>query len=191
MAGWVRTYRNDRLIALNDGRTIRYLQCVINQEKVDAAIRPRFTMSAAVKCTREPVPSQGSGQRVGLKIDSVEVLGDSDAEKYPVHPRKHNIEFLRASAPALSHDYLHRGNPHAAPGELQLPPVLRPERIQLLPRAGHHHQECGRSGEMLHVTTLNANSPPRSENNDSVDHAQDFFGREVRLTVSGELQAEL
>lgn len=87
MAGWVRTYRNDRLIALNDGRTIRYLQCVINQEKVDAAIRARFTMSAAVKCTREPVPSQGSGQRVGLKIDSVEVLGDSDAEKYPVHPR--------------------------------------------------------------------------------------------------------
>ena len=79
VAGWVRTFRNDRFIALNDGSTIRNLQCVIDQEKVDAATRARFTTSAAVQCTGELVPSQGSGQRVELKVTVLEVLGDSDA----------------------------------------------------------------------------------------------------------------
>ena len=59
VAGWVRTFRNDRFIALNDGSTILNLQCVIDQDQVDAATRARFTTSAAVKCTGELIESQG------------------------------------------------------------------------------------------------------------------------------------
>ncbi len=98
VAGWVRTFRNDRFIALNDGSTIRNLQCVIDQEKVDAATRARFTTSAAVKCTGLIVESKGSGQRLEMQVTDVEVLGDSDAEKYPIQPKKHSLEFLRENA---------------------------------------------------------------------------------------------
>ena len=98
VAGWVRTFRNDRFIALNDGSPIRNLQCVIDQEQVDAATRARFTTSAAVKCTGVIVESKGSGQRVEMQVTSVEVLGDSDAEKYPIQPKKHSLEFLRENA---------------------------------------------------------------------------------------------
>ena len=96
--GWVRTFRNDRFIALNDGSTIRNLQCVIDQEKVDAATRVRFTTSAAVRCTGELVASQGSGQHVEMKVTEVSVLGDSDATAYPIQPKKHSLEFLRDNA---------------------------------------------------------------------------------------------
>jgi aspartyl/asparaginyl-tRNA synthetase len=98
VAGWVRTFRNDRFIALNDGSTIRNLQCVIDQEQVDAATRARFTTSAAMKCTGVIVESKGSGQRVEMQVTAVEVLGDSDAEKYPIQPKKHSLEFLRENA---------------------------------------------------------------------------------------------
>jgi aspartyl/asparaginyl-tRNA synthetase len=98
VAGWVRTFRNDRFIALNDGSTIRNLQCVIDQEQVDAATRARFTTSAAVRCTGVIVESKGSGQRVEMQVTAVEVLGDSDAEKYPIQPKKHSLEFLRENA---------------------------------------------------------------------------------------------
>ena len=77
VAGWVRTFRNDRFIALNDGSTIRNLQCVIDPEQVDAATRARFTTSAAVRCTGVIVESRGSGQRVEMQVSSVEVLGDN------------------------------------------------------------------------------------------------------------------
>ncbi len=96
VAGWVRTFRNDRFIALNDGSTIRNLQCVVDQEKVGMETRARFTTSAAVKCTGELVASQGSGQRVEMKVTAVEVLGDSDATAYPIQPKKHSFnEFFR------------------------------------------------------------------------------------------------
>ncbi len=98
VAGWVRTFRNDRFIALNDGSTIHNLQCVIDQEKVDAATRARFTTSASVRCTGAIVESKGSGQRVEMQVTSVEVLGDSDANAYPIQPKKHSLEFLRENA---------------------------------------------------------------------------------------------
>ncbi len=67
VAGWVRTFRNDSFIAINDGSTIRNLQCVINQEEVNAETRARFTTGAAVKCTGLIVESKGSGQRVEMQ----------------------------------------------------------------------------------------------------------------------------
>src|SRR5690606_38359367 len=98
VAGWVRTFRNDRFIALNDGSTIRNLQCVIDQEKVDEKMRARFTTSAAVQCTGTLVASKGSGQRVEMQVNVVKLLGDSPADKYPIQPKKHSLEFLRENA---------------------------------------------------------------------------------------------
>jgi asparaginyl-tRNA synthetase len=192
VAGWVRTFRNDRFIALNDGSTIRNLQCVIDQEKVDAATRARFTTSAAVKCVGELVASQGSGQRVELKVISVEVVGDSDAEKYPIQPKKHSLEFLRENA-----HLRFRTNTYSAVFRMRHQVSFGIH--EYFDQNGYNYfhapiitaSDAEGAGEMFRVTTLDANSPPRLENNDSVDFTQDFFGRESRLTVSGQLQAEL
>ncbi len=192
VAGWVRTFRNDRFIALNDGSTIRNLQCVIDQEKVDATTRARFTTSAAVKCTGELVASQGSGQRVELKVTSVDVLGDSDGEKYPIQPKKHSLEFLREQA-----HLRFRTNTYSAVFRMRHQVSFGIHEYFDLNGYNYFHapiitaSDAEGAGEMFRVTTLDANSPPRLENNDSVDFAQDFFGRESRLTVSGQLQAEL
>jgi asparaginyl-tRNA synthetase len=190
VAGWVRTFRNDRFIALNDGSTIRNLQCVIDQGNVDAETRARFTTGASVQCTGELVPSQGSGQRVEMKVTAVEVIGDSDATKYPIQPKKHSLEFLRENAhlrfrtstysavfrirhqvsfgihecfDALGYNYFHA-------------PIITAS-------------DAEGAGEMFRVSTLDAKQPPLNEAGE-VDFKEDFFGAESRLTVSGQLQAE-
>jgi asparaginyl-tRNA synthetase len=191
VAGWVRTFRNDRFIALNDGSTIRNLQCVIDPAQVDDATRARFTTSAAVKCTGELVPSQGSGQRVELKVTAVEVLGDSDGETYPIQPKKHSLEFLREKA-----HLRFRTNTYSAIFRIRHQVSFGIH--EYFDQLGYNYfhspiitaSDAEGAGEMFRVSTLDANSPPRHENG-SVDFREDFFGREARLTVSGQLQAEL
>jgi asparaginyl-tRNA synthetase len=191
VAGWVRTFRNDRFIALNDGSTIRNLQCVIDQEKVDAAMRARFTTSAAVKCTGTLVPSRGSGQRVELQVDRVEVLGDSDAEKYPIQPKKHSLEFLRENA-----HLRFRTNTFSAVFRIRHQVSFGIH--EYFDRNGFNYfhspiitaSDAEGAGEMFRVSTLDVKDPPRDEAGE-VDFKEDFFGREARLTVSGQLQAEL
>ncbi len=191
VAGWVRTFRNDRFIALNDGSTILNLQCVIDQEKVDAPTRARFTTSAAVQCTGELVASQGSGQRVEMKVTEVTVLGDSDATAYPIQPKKHSLEFLRENA-----HLRFRTNTFSA--------VFRTRHQvsfgihEYFDKEGYNYfhspiitaSDAEGAGEMFRVSVLDAKNPPLNDVG-SVDFKEDFFGAESRLTVSGQLQAEL
>jgi asparaginyl-tRNA synthetase len=191
VAGWVRTFRNDRFIALNDGSTIHNLQCVIDQNKVDAATRARFTTSGSVRCTGTIVESQGSGQRVEMQVSEVDVLGDSDANAYPIQPKKHSLEFLRENA-----HLRFRTNTYSA--------IFR-IRHQVSFGIHEHFDSLGYNyfhspiitasdaegaGEMFRVSTLDAKNPPL-DGEGSVDWKDDFFGAESRLTVSGQLQAEL
>src|SRR5690606_13280061 len=96
--GWVRTFRNNQFIALNDGSTNNNIQVVAELGKFDDALLRRFTTSAALKVTGKVVPSVGKGQKMDLVADTIEVLGDSDAEAYPLQPKKHSLEFLREKA---------------------------------------------------------------------------------------------
>ena len=127
-----------------------------------------------------------------LKVTSVEVLGDSDAEKYPIQPKKHSLEFLREQA-----HLRFRTNTYSAVFRMRHQVSFGIH--EYFDQNGYNYfhapiitaSDAEGAGEMFRVTTLDANSPPRLENNDSVDFAQDFFGRESHLTVSGQLQAEL
>ena len=92
--GWVRTFRNNQFIALNDGSTNNNLQVVVELGKFNDDILKRITTSASLKVTGTIVPSLGKGQKMDLKADTIEILGDSDAEKYPLQPKKHSLEFL-------------------------------------------------------------------------------------------------
>ena len=96
--GWVRTFRNNQFIALNDGSTNSNLQVVLELGKFDDSLLKRITTGAALKVSGILVPSLGKGQKVELKAQLVEVLGDSDAEKFPLQPKKHSLEFLREIA---------------------------------------------------------------------------------------------
>ncbi|MBS1581138.1 MAG: asparagine--tRNA ligase [Bacteroidetes bacterium] len=190
VAGWVRTFRNDRFIALNDGSTIRNLQCVIDQNAVDAATRARFTTSASVRCTGTLVPSQGSGQRVELQVADVAVLGDSDAEAYPIQPKKHSLEFLRENA-----HLRFRTNTYSAIFRIRHQVSFGiHEYFDSLGYCYFHSpvitaSDAEGAGEMFRVSTLDVKRPPLTEGGD-VDWKEDFFGAEARLTVSGQLQAE-
>ncbi len=93
--GWVRTFRNNQFIALNDGSTNNNLQVVVDFTSTPVETLKRITTGAAVKVVGILIPSQGKGQTVELKASEVEILGDSDAEKYPYfNLKKHSLEFL-------------------------------------------------------------------------------------------------
>src|SRR6201994_3648240 len=96
--GWIRTFRNNQFIALNDGSTNNKIQVVVDFENTDANLLKRLTTGAAISVIGELVPSLGKGQKVEIKAKSIEVLGDSDPEKYPLQPKKHSLEFLREIA---------------------------------------------------------------------------------------------
>ena len=86
--GWVRTFRANRFIALNDGSTINNIQCVVDFENFDEALLKRVTTGAAIHITGELVESQGKGQSVEIQVKELEILGDSDPETYPIQPKK-------------------------------------------------------------------------------------------------------
>ncbi len=191
VAGWVRTFRNDRFIALNDGSTIRNLQCVIDQEKVDEAMRARFTTSAAVRCTGTLVASKGSGQRVEMQVSEVQVLGDSAADKFPIQPKKHSLEFLRENA-----HLRFRTNTFSAVFRIRHQVSFGIHEYFNNNGYNYFHSpiitasDAEGAGEMFRVSTLDPIDPPKNDQGE-VDFREDFFGRESRLTVSGQLQAEL
>ena len=96
--GWVKTFRNNQFIALNDGSTNNNLQVVAPLGMLDEATIKRITTGACIKAVGTIVPSLGKGQAVEMQATSITILGDSDAEKYPLQPKKHSLEFLREIA---------------------------------------------------------------------------------------------
>ena len=96
--GWVRTFRNNQFIAINDGSTIQNIQAVVDFTQTDEELLKRITTGACIAVSGELIPSPAKGQAVELKVRQLEILGDCDAEKYPLQPKKHSLEFLREIA---------------------------------------------------------------------------------------------
>src|SRR5690606_37288168 len=96
--GWVRTFRNNQFIALNDGSCMGNIQVVVDFDETRADMLKRLTTGAAIAVTGPVVESIGKGQKLDIKATSLEILGDSDPEKYPLQPKKHSLEFLREKA---------------------------------------------------------------------------------------------
>jgi len=188
--GWVRTFRANRFIALNDGSTINNIQCVVDFENTDEETLRRITTGAAIHAKGLLVESQGKGQNVEIQVSEITILGDSDPDEYPIQPKKHSMEFLRENAHLRV-----RTNTFSA--------VMR-LRSSLAFAVHKYFQENGfyyvntpiitgsdaeGAGEMFHVTSLDIKNPPKDENGE-IDYSQDFFGKETNLTVSGQLEAE-
>ncbi len=188
--GWVRTFRNNQFIALNDGSTIHNLQCVVDFENTPEETLKRINTGTALSLTGKLVESQGAGQKYEIQVSQLEILGDCDAEKFPMQPKKHSLEFLRENAHLRV-----RTNAFGA--------IMR-VRSTLSYAIHNYFQERGffyvntpiitgsdaeGAGEMFKVTALPFDGTPRTEEG-KVNYKEDFFGKETNLTVSGQLEAE-
>src|SRR5688572_16762183 len=97
--GWVRTFRNNQFISINDGSTIQNLQAVVELNTVDESLLKRLTPGACLSVEGELVPSLGKGQAVEVKVRQLEIMGDCDAEKYPLQLKNRpSLEYLREIA---------------------------------------------------------------------------------------------
>jgi asparaginyl-tRNA synthetase len=188
--GWVRTFRNNQFIALNDGSTIHNIQCVVDFENTPEATLKRITTGAAVSVTGELVESKGAGQKFEIQVTKLEILGDSDAEKFPMQPKKHSLEFLRENAHL-------RVRTNAFGAIMRVRSVLSFAVHQYFQEKGFVYvntpiitgSDAEGAGEMFKVTALPFDNTPRTEDG-KVNYKEDFFGKETNLTVSGQLEAE-
>ena len=191
--GWVRAFRSNRFIALNDGSTIKNLQCVVDFENFEESLLKKITVGAAIKVFGTIAESQGQGQKVEIQMSKVEILGEADPEDVKltiISPKRHSLEKLREEAHLRI-----RTNTFSA--------VMR-TRSKLAFAVHEYFQKNGfnymntpivtgsdaeGAGEMFRVSALDPKNPPLDENG-NIDYKQDFFEKETNLTVSGQLEAE-
>jgi len=189
--GWVRTFRNNQFIALNDGSTNNNIQVVAQLGQFDEALLKRITTGASLKVQGKTVESVGKGQKLEILASNIEVLGDSDPEKFPLQPKKHSLEFLREIA-----HLRFRTNTFGAVFRVRHALAFAIHRFFNEKGFVYLHtpivtaSDAEGAGEMFKVTTLPFDNTPRTEDG-SVDFKEDFFGRATNLTVSGQLEGEL
>ena len=195
IGGWVRTLRTSKagisFITLNDGSCLAAIQIVAEQTLPNYQSEiVHLTAGCSAIVSGTLVESPGKGQRVELKACEVRVLGTADAEKYPIQPKRHTMEFLRTVA-------------HLRPRTNTFGAVARVRNAvsaaihEFFQKRGFLYihtpivtaSDCEGAGQMFRVTTLDVAAPPRTPEG-AVDYAQDFFGRSTFLTVSGQLEGE-
>ena len=190
VSGWVRTFRSNRFIALNDGSCLTNIQCVVDYENLDEELLKKINTGAALKVQGILTPSQGSGQAVEIQVQKLEVLGEADPDEYPIQPKKHSLEFLREKAHLRV-----RTNTFSA--VMRISSALAFAIHQYFRNQGFYNMhaplitgsDAEGAGEMFRVSTLDPKNPPLNEEGE-VDFSEDFFGKEAHLTVSGQLEAE-
>ena len=188
--GWVRTFRANRFIALNDGSTIENLQCVVDFENTDENILKKINTGAAIEVSGKLVESMGKGQSQEVLVDSIKIIGEADPDLYPIQPKKHSFEYLREKAHL-------RVRTTTFSAVMRIRSVLSFAIHQFFQNKGFYYvhtpiitgSDAEGAGEMFRVSVLDPQKPPIDAEG-AVDFKQDFFGKETNLTVSGQLEAE-
>ncbi len=189
--GWVRTFRNNQFVALNDGSCLDNLQLVLPLGEFEDKVLRSINPGAAISATGEVAESRGRGQKIELVVSDIKVVGESDPEKYPLQPKKHSLEFLREQA-----HLRFRTNTFGAIFRIRHAAALAIHRFFDERGFVYLHtpiltaSDAEGAGELFRVTTLDPQHPPLTDENE-VDFSKDFFGKEAHLTVSGQLEAEL
>jgi asparaginyl-tRNA synthetase len=191
--GWVRAFRSNRFIQLNDGSTINNLQAVVDFENFEEAILKKITTASALGLTGVLVESQGAGQAIELQVSEIEIIGEAnpdDVQKTVMQPKKHSLEFLREQA-----HLRFRTNTFAAVFRIRhgvsyaIHKFFNDKGFYYLHTPIITGSDAEGAGEMFRVSTLDPQNPPIV--NGKIDFTEDFFGKQVNLTVSGQLEAEL
>jgi asparaginyl-tRNA synthetase len=189
--GWVRAFRSNRFIALNDGTSMGTLQVVVDFEQIPEDVLKQISFHACIKATGKLVESQGAGQDVELLADTVEILGAANPEEYPMQPKAQSLEFLREKA-----HFRMRTNTFSAVFRIRHGIAYAVHKYYNDNGYFYMHtpiitgSDAEGAGEMFRVTNLDISNPPRTEEGE-VDFKEDFFEKPTNLTVSGQLQAEI
>lgn len=190
--GWVRSFRNNQFIALNDGSCLDNLQVVVNQEILPEGLIRSITTGAALAVQGTVIPSRGSGQRVELKAETLELLGACPPDEFPLQLKNRpSLEYLREIA-----HLRFRTNTFGAVFRVRHSLAYAIHRFFNERGFVYLHTpiitgaDAEGAGEMFGVTTLDLDNIPKTKDG-QVDYSEDFFGRSTNLTVSGQLQAEL
>jgi len=190
--GWVRTFRNNQFIALNDGSTNNNLQVVVELGAFDDSLLKRITPGTSLKITGQLIASLGKGQKVEVKAHTLEILGDCPPEQYPLQLKNRpSLEYLREIA-----HLRFRTNTFGAVFRIRhslafaIHKFFNDRGFVYLHTPIITASDAEGAGEMFKVTTLPFDNPPRKEDG-GIDFNEDFFGRATNLTVSGQLEGEL
>ena len=190
VCGWVKTFRANRFIALNDGSCLENIQCVIDFENTDDNILKKITTGSSVKISGKIVKSKGAKQAIEIQVNKIDILGESNPDQYPIQPKKHSFEFLRANAHL-------RTRTSTFNAIMRLRSSLSFAIHKFFNKEGFYYvhtpiitgSDAEGAGEQFRVTTLNPKNPELNSEK-KVDFKKDFFGKETKLTVSGQLEAE-
>ncbi|GAA5224829.1 asparagine--tRNA ligase [Membranihabitans marinus] len=189
--GWVKSFRNNQFISINDGSCFDNIQAVLNRENYDIDFLKTITPGTALKVVGTIVASQGSGQAIEIDVTEIEIYGTANAETYPLQPKKHSKEFLREIA-----HLRFRTNTFGAVFRIRhavsfaIHSFFNDRKFYYLHTPIITASDAEGAGEMFRVSTLDLAQPPKTESGD-IDFKADFFERETHLTVSGQLEAEL
>lgn len=189
--GWVRTFRNDQFLTITDGSTIKTLQVVVSKETTDEETLKKLQTGACVAAHGLLQKSLGKGQEIELICESLEILGESDPNEFPIQMKRHTLEFLREKA-----HLRFRTNTFGAVFRIRhhlsfaIHKYFNDRQFFNLHSPIITGSDAEGAGEMFRVTTFDLDNPPRLENG-AIDHSADFFGKPANLTVSGQLEAEL
>ena len=187
LGGWVRAFRANKFIELNDGSTIKNIQCVINDGIIDEDIIKRISVGCSLIITGILVNSIGKGQSFEINVSNIKLLGDSDPEEYPIQPKKHSFEFLREQAHL-------RIRTSTFSSVMRIRSKLAFSIHDYFNKNGFNYihtpiitsSDAEGAGEMFKVTTLGKEDLAKKD----TDYSDDFFGKKTSLTVSGQLEAE-
>lgn len=192
--GWVRTRRENKnvsFIALNDGSTINNVQIVVDIEKFGEEFLKPITTGASLSVNGKLVESMGKGQSVEIQADEIQIYGTADPEKYPLQKKGHTMEYLREIA-------------HLRPRTNTFGAIFRIRHNMAIAIHTYFHEhgyfyfhtplitgsDCEGAGQMFQVTTKNLYNLKKNDEG-KIDYSDDFFGKSVSLTVSGQLEGEL
>ena len=187
IGGWVRAFRAKKFIELNDGSTIKNIQCVIVDGKIDQDILNEINVGCSLIITGILIKSIGKGQSFEIKVSDIKLVGKSDSEKYPIQPKKHSFEFLREQAHL-------RIRTSTFSSVMRIRSKLAFSIHEYFNKNGFNYihtpiitsSDAEGAGEMFKVTTLESKDLAKK----GIDHSNDFFGKKTSLTVSGQLEAE-
>ena len=188
--GWVKTFRSNRFIALNDGSCLEDIQCVINFEEFDKEILSKINTGTSLNIEGEIVESEGKGQNIEISVKEINILGLSNPDEYPIQPKKHSFEFLRDNAHL-------RVRTKTISSVMRIRSELSYAIHKFFNENNFYYvhtpiitgSDAEGAGEMFRVTTLNLNKVPK-DSDGKIDFTKDFFSKETNLTVSGQLEAE-
>jgi asparaginyl-tRNA synthetase len=194
LGGWIKTHRQSKrvsFIELTDGTCAGHLQLVVDPTLAGYAdVAAKLQTGASIRVAGELVLSPAKGQKYEFQVKELALIGEADPEQFPLQKKAHSLEFLREVL-------------HLRPRTATMGAVLRVRSAaafavhRFFTERGFFYlhtpiistSDCEGAGEMFHVSTLQADNPPRV--NGAIDYTQDFFKEPASLTVSGQLEGEV